>query len=98
MKGFIFSLPPCECILSGERRSGVTAWPLIGRHQPVEKVRMMHGALGTMRQLERSSEGRSSRMSRQGRRFESCRSNSSLTEDHPPILLAKRPVEKQDVL
>ena len=44
MKGFIFSLPPCECILSGERRSGVTAWPLIGRHQPVEKVRMMHGA------------------------------------------------------
>ena len=42
MKGFIFSLPPCECILSGERRSGVTAWPLIGRHQPVEKARMMH--------------------------------------------------------
>ena len=85
MKGFIFSLPPCECILSGERRSGVTAWPLIwqasARGKSPNDVRCWACtpcAYWNVAQGERRDAGTR-------RRFESCRSNSPLTGESSPI-------------
>ena len=88
MKGFIFSLPPCECILSGERRPGVTAWPLIwqasarGKSPNDARCRLVPCTYWNVAQGERRDAGTR-------RRFESCRSNSPLTGDHPPYTSSK---------
>ena len=81
-----------RCVLIELQRPGVTAWPLLtagisrGERTRSNDARTWYmetsiSPLGT--ELRRKKQSHAIRMSRQGRRFESCRSNSPVDGDSP---------------